>query len=134
MDRLSERQKQVLELLAHGHSSKEIGKILCTSPETVRKHLAKIRDALGMRRAVEMAMHWHAQNKVSSQETPCFLPPQKCLTPREQEVALLLAKGLSIKKVASALNMAPATAAKHRENLFKKLGINKASLLPQKLK
>ncbi len=60
LDALSERQKQVLALLAKGLSSKEIAKELGNSPETVRKHLANIRDALGMRRAAELSVYWHS--------------------------------------------------------------------------
>jgi DNA-binding CsgD family transcriptional regulator len=120
-------------LLAQGFSSKEIAKVLGISPETIRKHLAKIRDVVGMRRAAELSTYWHSLNTTvpSSEELPAAdLEP---LTPREQEVAQLLMKGYTAKEVAKLLKIAPGTAAKHRENLLRKLGINRTSLLPRKL-
>ncbi|WP_204115393.1 helix-turn-helix transcriptional regulator [Shimia biformata] len=46
------------------------------------------------------------------------------LTPREQEVATLLLKGHSAKSMARMLDIAPGTAALHRANVYRKLGIN----------
>jgi len=51
------------------------------------------------------------------------------LTPREQEVAQLLVKGFTAKEIAKLLKIAPGTAAKHRENLLKKMGNVKTGLL-----
>lgn len=48
----------------------------------------------------------------------------KSLTPREREVFLQLALGVSNKGVASELSMTLGTAKKHRENLQRKLGIS----------
>ena len=60
---LSTTQMSVLEILAKGHSAKEIGRKLGTSPETIRKHLANIRDRLGIRRSTELAALWHFHKK-----------------------------------------------------------------------
>jgi len=126
---LSERQKQVLALLAQGFSSKEIAKTLGISPETIRKHLANIRDVLGMRRAAELSAYWHLLNTtdISSKEMPAT--DSEPLTPREQEVAQLLVKGFTAKEIAKLLKIAPGTAAKHRENLLKKMGANRTAYL-----
>lgn len=48
------------------------------------------------------------------------------LTPREHDVLRLLADGLSSKRIAQALGIAPATVRKHRENLLRKLGVSTA--------
>ena len=46
------------------------------------------------------------------------------LTPREQEVMVLLAEGLSIQKVAEKLFISPKTAENHRSNIMRKLGLH----------
>jgi DNA-binding CsgD family transcriptional regulator len=47
-DRLSERQKQCLSLVAEGHTSKQIGRILSLSPSTVDNHLSIALERLGV--------------------------------------------------------------------------------------
>ncbi|MEQ8323195.1 MAG: response regulator transcription factor [Vicingaceae bacterium] len=51
------------------------------------------------------------------------------LTPRETEIASLLAKGLTNKEVAEMIFLSPHTVQTHRKNLMKKLGIRSASEL-----
>ena len=46
--RLSARERQVLALLALGHSSKEIGLKLSVSPRTVDEYRARLKDRLGL--------------------------------------------------------------------------------------
>ena len=46
------------------------------------------------------------------------------LTPREQEVMVLLADGLSIQQVADKLFISPKTAENHRANIMRKLGLH----------
>jgi len=46
------------------------------------------------------------------------------LTPREQEVMVLLAEGLSTKKIAKKLFISPKTVENHRANIMKKLDIH----------
>lgn len=48
MDKLSERQKQCLALVARGHTSKEIGRILDLSPSTIDNHLSIVLERLGV--------------------------------------------------------------------------------------
>lgn len=43
---LTQRERDVLRLLADGHSNEEIGKVLFISPETVRTHIRKAMDKL----------------------------------------------------------------------------------------
>lgn len=86
-----------------------------------------------MRRAVELAAYWHSRNNLNSLEADTPLRSPECLTLREREVAQLLVKGLSAKEVARVLDIAPGTVAKHRENLFGKLGVCKTSRLPSKM-
>jgi DNA-binding NarL/FixJ family response regulator len=48
------------------------------------------------------------------------------LTPREQEVVILLAEGLSIKQIADRLYISPKTVENHRSNIMHKLGLHSA--------
>ena len=52
--RLSARERQVLALLALGHSSKEIGLKLSVSPRTVDEYRARLKDRLGLARRPEL--------------------------------------------------------------------------------
>lgn len=47
-DLLSEREREVLEALAEGHSNKLIARALDISPHTVKRHVANILDKLGL--------------------------------------------------------------------------------------
>jgi DNA-binding NarL/FixJ family response regulator len=47
--RLSERQRSVLELLADGLTSAEVGELLGMSPRTVKAHSDVLRRKLGVR-------------------------------------------------------------------------------------
>ena len=50
---ISEREMQVLELLASGRSNKEIANRLEVSPNTVKTHVAKLFDKLEVKRRTE---------------------------------------------------------------------------------
>jgi DNA-binding NarL/FixJ family response regulator len=60
-------------------------------------------------------------------------PPQglQVLTDREREVLTLIARGLSTKEIASALDIGPRTVETHRANLMRKLGVKSVALLTQ---
>jgi predicted ATPase/DNA-binding CsgD family transcriptional regulator len=49
--------------------------------------------------------------------------PMPGLTPREQQIAQLIARGLSNRAIAAELIISPATAARHVANIFSKLGV-----------
>ena len=51
----------------------------------------------------------------------------KTLTPREKQVADLLARGLSEKEIAERLNISPATVNNHTRNIRERFGLNKNS-------
>lgn len=56
---------------------------------------------------------------------PCPPPagtPAVRLTPREQEILVLLAEGLTARAMARRLGLSPRTVNKHQENLYRKLG------------
>ncbi|MFN8019530.1 MAG: helix-turn-helix transcriptional regulator [Acidimicrobiales bacterium] len=55
------------------------------------------------------------------------------LTPREREIALLVADGLSSKEVAARLYLSARTVSNHLQNAYAKLGISKRSELAEAL-
>lgn len=54
---LTPREDEVLKLIAEGHSTKEIARILNISAKTVEKHRASILARLGMRDRTELTRY-----------------------------------------------------------------------------
>jgi DNA-binding NarL/FixJ family response regulator len=55
--KLTPRQREVLQLLAEGHSAKEIGDILCISPRTVEFHKYKMMEELNLKTSAELLQY-----------------------------------------------------------------------------
>jgi DNA-binding NarL/FixJ family response regulator len=62
---LSPRQREVLQLLAEGHTMKEIARILKITPRTVAFHKYSIMDALGAKSTAELVQFAIKQHVVS---------------------------------------------------------------------
>jgi FixJ family two-component response regulator len=62
IDRLSARERQVLELLIQGESNKGMARALELSPRTVEIHRTKLLAKLGVRTAAEAVRIWCAAN------------------------------------------------------------------------
>ncbi|MBL8304373.1 MAG: tetratricopeptide repeat protein, partial [Ideonella sp.] len=56
---LTEREDEVLGLMAQGQSNKHIARTLGLSPHTVKRHVANIMDKLGVATRTQAAGHWH---------------------------------------------------------------------------
>ena len=54
---LSDREKQVFNLLVQGNSSNQIGEILCISSKTVDKHRANLSKKIGIDNPVKMVQY-----------------------------------------------------------------------------
>jgi DNA-binding CsgD family transcriptional regulator len=54
---LSEREREVLQLVAEGRSSKEAAELLSISPATVETHRAHILQKLGLRNTAELILY-----------------------------------------------------------------------------
>jgi DNA-binding NarL/FixJ family response regulator len=54
---LTQREKEVLKLVAEGHSSIEIGDILCISSKTVDKHRSNIMNKLDLHSAAALTAY-----------------------------------------------------------------------------
>ncbi len=63
------------------------------------------------------------ENLYLLKETPLERPRNRPLTPREQEVAALFAKGMKNRKIAEALGIATRTVKIHLMHIFEKTGI-----------
>ena len=56
-DALSEREREVFQLIAEGHSNKEIANLLHVSPGTVETHRARIMEKLDVHSAAEIVLY-----------------------------------------------------------------------------
>jgi len=56
-DPLSPREREVVKLIAEGHSTREIADVLVISEKTVDRHRANILAKLGMRNRVDIARY-----------------------------------------------------------------------------
>lgn len=65
-DTLTDREREVLQLTAEGHSGPEIGERLHISPRTVEKHRENLQAKLELRNVVEMAAYAHQRGLIPS--------------------------------------------------------------------
>jgi len=56
-DALSEREREVLQLIAEGHSNKEAASLLSISPATVETHRSRIFEKLGVHNTAELVLY-----------------------------------------------------------------------------
>jgi DNA-binding NarL/FixJ family response regulator len=56
-DSLSEREREVFQLLAEGHSNKDVALILSISPATVETHRAHIAQKLDIHNTAELVLY-----------------------------------------------------------------------------
>jgi len=56
-DSLSEREREIFQLIAEGHSNKEIADVLCVSPATVETHRAHIMQKLDLHNTAELVLY-----------------------------------------------------------------------------
>lgn len=54
LDKLTQREREVLQLIAEGKSSKEISSLLFISPNTVETHKAHLKEKLGLRKTADL--------------------------------------------------------------------------------
>ena len=56
-DALSEREREVFQLIAEGHTNKDIASLLHVSPGTVETHRARIMEKLDVHSAAEIVLY-----------------------------------------------------------------------------
>ena len=64
---LTRRERQVLELVRHGYTNREIAEVLGIAPETVKTHIANLRAKLGLATKTELR-YWLLQNQSEEKE------------------------------------------------------------------
>ena len=64
-DRLTDREREVLQLIAEGHSSREIAELLHISEKTVRSHRANLIDKLDIHSTAELTQYAMRKGVVS---------------------------------------------------------------------
>jgi DNA-binding NarL/FixJ family response regulator len=57
LEKLTPRERQILQLIAQGHSNKEIAVLLGLSPNTVSAHRANLMEALGIHKTAELVLY-----------------------------------------------------------------------------
>ncbi|MBF8267761.1 MAG: chemotaxis protein CheY [Dehalococcoidia bacterium] len=65
-DRLTEREKEVLQLIVEGHSNKEIASLLGVSESTVKNRLRNIMDKLHVYNRIQAAIRAFQRREISS--------------------------------------------------------------------
>lgn len=56
LDKLTNRERGILQLIAEGRTNRSAAEFLCVSPKTVEKHRASLMQKLGLRNATEMTL------------------------------------------------------------------------------
>ncbi len=56
LDKLSQRELEILELLGRGHAASDIATLLGVSPNTIQTHRLRIREKLGLDNAKQVAI------------------------------------------------------------------------------
>ena len=67
--KLTPRQREVLQLLAEGHSAKEIADILCISPRTVEFHKYRMMEDLNIKTSAEL-VHYAIKHGIVTVQSP----------------------------------------------------------------
>lgn len=75
-DRLSARQREVLQLIAEGQSTKEIASTLNVSIKTVEFHKTRIMKQLGVHSTAELTKHAIALGLIAMPQQPTVPGPQ----------------------------------------------------------
>ncbi|MGO9310451.1 MAG: response regulator transcription factor [Spirochaetia bacterium] len=144
--KLTPREQEVAFLLCERLSVGEIAQWLFVSRKTVAKHLEHIYLKLGVHGKRRLYEQLLSVNQVSggftegvrttAASSAAFSPMafrtgelRRCfdaaeLTPREQEVALLLCERLSVREIAEGLFISRKTVSKHLEHIYLKLGLH----------
>jgi len=115
--RLTNREIQVLTLVAAGGTREEISRSLGMAPGTVASHMARIYRALGARNAAHAVALAHGVGVIAPQP----LPAAPFVSRRERQVLAGLAYGLTSAQVALSLSLSNDTVKTHLRRVYRKL-------------
>ncbi len=121
MERLTGRQREIIELLAGGKNVSDIAALLHLSVSTIRRHLSLAYEALHVRnqtQAVASLLTYQEEADLDGQTTEDYL------TEREQEVLALHKEGLASKEIAARLSISPSTVRQYLSRIRQKASAN----------
>jgi DNA-binding NarL/FixJ family response regulator len=111
--RLSRRESQVAVLIARGLSSRRIGAELGVAERTADKHVERLLRKLQLHSRAAIAA-WVAEQRLAGAQ----------LSPRQHEVAALIARGQTNRQIAARLLVTAHTVDTHVERILRKLGLH----------
>jgi DNA-binding CsgD family transcriptional regulator len=117
---LSEREIQVLTLVASGGTRDEISRQLGMAPGTVASHMSRIYRALGARNAAHAVALAHGSGVMPARPQP----PAPFVSRRERQVLAGLAYGLTSAQVAVYLSLSIETVKTHLRRVYRKLDVS----------
>ncbi|MCW2769077.1 MAG: LuxR family transcriptional regulator, partial [Aeromicrobium sp.] len=120
-DALTPTQKVIARLAASGLRNREIAAALFVSEKTVESHVAAVLGALGTTNRVGIG-----RELGGDEVDPVF---GSKVTPRQREVAVLVAQGLSNSAISRSLSISEKTVEKHVADLFDRLEVRTRSAL-----
>ncbi len=126
-NRLTPRQFEVFKLVAKGFTNSEIATSLDIGKRTVQTHHDEVNKRLGANIALLTQLAY-----VAGFIGPTDAVVQGNLTPRQRQVALLIADGKLSKEIASELDLGVRTVETHRERIMRKWDVHNASQLTLK--
>ena len=109
-------------LWAAAISDVESFRVLQSGARGIVKKTAATETLIECLRAVSEKQLW-TESLLLSKESPLGRPRNRPLTPREQQVAALVAKGMKNREIAEALQIATGTVKIHLMHIFEKTGI-----------
>ena len=121
--RLTPRETEILRMIAKGKFSAEIGAVLGMAEKTVDHHRANMRRKLDVTSALEAVTQGLAHGILACPCRERVSQPKPRMTPREQQVLGLMARGCTSKDVARLLNIEVKTAETHRQNVLARLNV-----------
>lgn len=119
--------QKVAQLIKDGRSEiVEIATALGIRPDTVKYHLTMIYDRTRARNLLQMAiaMNWQALLESAEPVDPPKTFLVEILSPREFEVAHLVARGFGNQNIAPQLGISRKTLKRHMSNILTKLGFS----------
>jgi DNA-binding NarL/FixJ family response regulator len=119
LDQVSHRDKQVLSLLMHGCTNREIGGELKMGPRTVKQHLRMLFLRAGIldgNKRVKLACYIR-------QGTSVVITLCEGLKPREKQISLLVWKGLTDREIGKIVGTSEQVVKNHLRATFDKLGV-----------
>lgn len=126
--KLTHREKEVLELVVKGKTSKEISDELNISIETVDTHRKNILRSIG-RRSMNEIIILHIRNLLNislpnDDEIEDALERPYNLTKRQFQILSKMVSGLSSVQIAKSLKLSTHSIESHKGRIFKKLGVS----------